>query len=612
MTIGRGGGGRLGRLPDWTWSAGAVLAVAADLRGHLLVGWIPHDEGALATAATLVRNGAWPHRDFADIYSGGLAVLGAGWQSVAGDSLVAARYLLFVATLCWIPVLVACLRRHVSPPSAALLAVVAYAWGPPLYTAAMPTWFLLFLATAMLWALLRWQETGHRIFLAGAGAAIGAGVLVKVNGLFLLAAAIAVVVTHPAGAEREAADRWSWPGAVVLAGASLAASALLLGGWPWWATLGLALPLVILAAAWGWLGSAPGAGGRDRWRTATLEVAALLAGLAAIVVPWIAAYAATGAGMDLWHGIFEAPFRRVSGARAVPPLMSLRDLFVAGALVALLRLRGSGAAVRVATLGIVALTLGVVRVGTDEAWRVTAPMWGVVRVLIPTLLIVAGLRAQNDPGREARALGAAVWVVAWLALVQYPFATPIYIAYIAPLVVLPAAGLASRWRTARPVAWALGLGALLLTGTLGHGLAQYRLGLWEVGSLPLTPLPGPRGGLLVTGGEAAAYGALTSTLDRWHADRIIAGPDAPEVYYLTGRPKLDRDLFEFFDPAWSARTFARRIDSLRPDAVVLNLEPGFSRIDSDSVLGTLTTPWRADTTIGRFRLLRLAGPDAHP
>lgn len=603
---------RLGRIPGWAWTTGAVLVVAADLRGHMLVDWIAHDEGALATAATLVRGGAWPHRDFGDIYSGGLAILGAGWQWIVGDSLVASRYLLFAATLLWIPVLAACLRRFATPPTAALLAVVAYAWGPPLYPAAMPTWFLLFLATGLLWTLFRWQETGDRAFLIAGGVLIGAGVGIKINALFLAAAAIAVVVTQPPPTDRDPAGGKSWLGAIYLVGAAFAASMLLLSGWPWHAALGLGLPLVTLTCAWVWRG--PGPGPRAwRCRDATVRDALyLLAGAGCILLPWVAAYLATGAGAELWHGLFEAPFRRVAGARATPPSLTLRDLFLAGTVITLLRVRGSGGAVRGIALGVVALTLGIVWVGTDQAWRITAPMWGMVRALIPVIFIVAGLHAQQGRDRERRLLGAAIWVVAWLALVQFPFATPIYVAYIAPLVFVPAAGLASQWGTARPVAWALGLGALLLTGTMNHGVAQYRFGIWRNEALPLARLPGPRGGLLVTGGVAGVYGALQSTLDRWNATRIVAGPDAPEVYYLTGRPKLDRDLFEFFDPTWSARTFARRIDSLQPDVVVLNLNPGFSRVSIDSVLASLTTPWRTDTIIGRFQLLRsdATGPAA--
>lgn len=130
--------------------------------------------------------------------------------------------------------------------------------------------------------------------------------------------------------------------------------------------------------------------------------------------------------------------------------------------------------------------------------------------------------------------------------------------------------------------------------------------------LPAATLGMPRGGIEAPAWEVEEYTRILRRLDEWGARTIVAGPDAPEVYYLSGRRESDRDLFEFFDPAWSARAFARRIDSLHPDAVVLNLDPDFSRVAVDSVLAMLLTHPVADTTIGGFRLLRFAGPDARP
>ena len=46
--------------------------------------------------------------------------------------------------------------------------------------------------------------------------------------------------------------------------------------------------------------------------------------------------------------------------------------------------------------------------------------------------------------------------------------------------------------------------------------------------------------------------------------------------------------------------------------VALNSRPGFSKVDLDSVVSTLPTPWRGDTTIGRFRLILLPRTDASP
>ncbi|HEU4570738.1 MAG TPA: hypothetical protein VFS07_09210, partial [Gemmatimonadales bacterium] len=84
-------------LPGWVWTAFATAAAAVDLASHLFRDWVPHDEGALGLAGALVRGGAWPHRDFSDIYSGGLALLDAGTQLLLGDDLHALRIPLGIA-----------------------------------------------------------------------------------------------------------------------------------------------------------------------------------------------------------------------------------------------------------------------------------------------------------------------------------------------------------------------------------------------------------------------------------------------------------------------------------------------------------------------------------
>jgi hypothetical protein len=51
-----------------------VLALSALLlAAHLRQGWIPHDEGTLGLSAERVLRGDLPHRDFDEVYTGGLS-----------------------------------------------------------------------------------------------------------------------------------------------------------------------------------------------------------------------------------------------------------------------------------------------------------------------------------------------------------------------------------------------------------------------------------------------------------------------------------------------------------------------------------------------------------
>ena len=91
--------------------------------------------------------GELPHRDFYDPYTGGLAYLHALGFKILGVRLVSLRWLLFAATLAWVPVVYFLAARFVPPISAALVTAVAVAWSVPNYFASMPSYYNLFLAT---------------------------------------------------------------------------------------------------------------------------------------------------------------------------------------------------------------------------------------------------------------------------------------------------------------------------------------------------------------------------------------------------------------------------------------------------------------------------------
>jgi hypothetical protein len=195
-----------GRFEAWLVGALSVLAL---LPGRL-VGIDRFDEGFIATGAMLIRNGAWPLRDFYSPYGPGQYAVSAVAYSLFGEDLWVSR-LLDIATLgATGALLFACVRRISGPfegrlAALAFVAVVTVARPSPNYAAltALPLLFLAafrfgdwverrclrMLARASLWvglvAAFRWDFgvygllaliacTGLAARPRGAGAAIGA------------------------------------------------------------------------------------------------------------------------------------------------------------------------------------------------------------------------------------------------------------------------------------------------------------------------------------------------------------------------------------------------------------------------------------------------------
>lgn len=581
----------------WAWTLGAMVLAGLDLSLHLFQHWVAFDDGSMGLAAALVRDGAWPHRDFSDTYSGGLALLDAAAQWLFGDDLRALRIPFGVAAILWVGVLADCFRRFVSAPAAAGLALLAFLWGPPLYTGAMPSWYLLFLATAVIWCLLRWHETGRASWWGAVGGLIGLALFIKVNALFILAGAGCVLVTH----ERV---RGGPLGALLIAGGIGGACLTVAAGWPLDRAAALMLPLLALLAATAWP-TIRGEGGMvASLRRMVVPIGWLCAGLAAVLIPWIGAYAIAGALPALIEGVAVLPFRRPEWARHLPPGWWWPDLLAGALLLVLVFRRWGTVGARWTAIAVVAGALFVSEwARLDPEWMVVL-VWRELRVWALLALVGgAALALRRDPADRRPTLVVA-WVAGWFALIQYPFGAPNYLAYVAPLVIL-AATAAVADRIARPVGAALAAALGIWTLGVDHGQPLSLLGFDHRSPVArMVPLALPRGGIQVPEDQARGYEAIVATLDRWEAGTIVAGPDAPEVYYLSGRPFVGRDFFEFLGADWSADSYAAKILGARPDAVVLNTRPYFSRVRIDSVLARLPKPV-AETTIGRYQLLRM-------
>lgn len=575
---------------------------AVDLTTHLNRYWVAFDDGAMGLAAAMVRAGRWPHVDFTDVYSGGLALLDAGAFALFGDQLISLRIPLWIATILWVGVLASCFRRFVPPPAAAGLALVGYLWGPPLYTAGMPSWYLLFFATGLCWALLRWNETEDPRWWAVGGVCIGLGLFFKINALFLLAAAGAVILTD----ERH---RGGISAAVIVLLGALAAGVIVALGWPWPDAATLALPLLALTAAAVYHEGRARAGAPAAFSRTLRPGGWLALGIAVIVVPWTLAYAIHGGLAELARGLFVLPFRRPHSASLLAPPFQPLDLLPIGLLPLLVFARwrdkyAVGAAVVLVALAFYATDLvAIAPTATVRIlWR-TARGWS---ILVPLMIAIVRVR-QGGP--ELRGGMITAWIAAWFALIQYPFAGANYLAYAAPLILLAGAA-ALQGRIVRPIGAAIATSLAVVVLGAGHGQSLNELGYtYHIPQARLVPIRTPHGGgLLVPESNARLVEATVAVLDAWGARTIVAGPDSPHLYYLSGRPTPDREFFEFLAPEWSPAAFARRIAAHDPDAVILSAWAPFSEIPLDSVAAVLAARAVADTTLGPYRMFLLHRP----
>ena len=70
------------------------------------------------------------------------------------------------------------------------MTLLAVAWSVPNYSAAVPSWYNLFLATFGAGALLAWLDSGRLRWIFVSGICCGLSIVVKIAGLYFMAAAL--------------------------------------------------------------------------------------------------------------------------------------------------------------------------------------------------------------------------------------------------------------------------------------------------------------------------------------------------------------------------------------------------------------------------------------
>ncbi len=589
----------------------AAVAIVAVLVGRF---WIPLDDGTLAQCAERVLHGQLPQRDFGDPYTGLNAFLGALSFRLFGVRLFSLRIPLVAGFALWLPAVWLLCRRFAGAGVALAGTVLAAALSVLAYPAAMPTWFVLFLVTWGAWAFVRFQgeapaaagqgpaaprdagpadeasRRAHpgRAWLFLAGAAAGVGILFKVVGLYVVAALLLSLARRRSGGRAMA-----W-----LVSAGVAAFLLVLGRLlvP---TGGLAattqffmpvaaLALAVLVGAWRRRTEAVSGG----VRALLLDVTVIAVGVLVPVAVYLLPYMVDG-GLRAWiEGVFVLPTRRLASAASAPsPLWTmLPGLAAVGLLWASGRLP-ERAREKTALALAALLAIGLAADDATDGAVFTA-LWYSARTWLPALALWGAWRFARDRSEHADAFALVATAVLW-SLVQFPYPAPAYFFYVAPLAV-PATLAVMRASGHRP-------GPVLgvIAGLYLYLGAGYAAGVLAAGT---TPLPGDRAGIRVPEREARLYGALVDTV-RAHGENggLWAGPDAPEIYFLTGLPNPTPTIYEFLDatPPDSAEV-ASMLEANDVEVVVLNMRPLFSPPTPAPILRLLRDRYPRADTLGPF------------
>ncbi len=610
---------RTWRAPESRLVLLTVLAISVAYVGmHLARGWIPYDDGAMAQSAERLLQGELPHRDFDEIYTGGLTYLNAGAFRLFGMNLWSMRLALLAVFIAWVPSVYYIASRLVRPITAGAVTLLAVVWSLPNYTAAMPSWYNLFLATFGTAALFRHIADGRRRWLVAAGVAGGLSFLVKVVGLYYVAGVLLFLVFRAHALSRDDAgpDAPRGDAYAVFVTAALMIFVAALGllvrrqlhapELSQFVVPGAAIAMLLVRNEW----SQPAGDSRTRFATLIRLLVPFLIGVALPVALFLVPYLRSGSVGAFGYGVFVLPMKRFGVAvMRVPPFAMMLACAPLVLLAVLARTVHGRIGQRVGVA--VAIALAALLVLTGQNDFVYRMVWHSVRMLVPGL-VIAGVvvlsraRRADAEDRLLRPHAMLLLCVAALCnLTLFPYFVPNYFCYIAPLVALAAVALIRYLRPKAALIPAAVVAFFLAFAVVrANNSTLYTMGVAHRPYLPTMPLGLERGGLEVPVVHARAYRALVPLLrSRAKGGYTWASPDCPEVYFLSGLRNPTRSLFDFFDDTTGrTKRVLEALDKHGVTAVVLNARPSFSPTPPDDLVAELEKRYPFAVNVGPFHV----------
>lgn len=575
----------------------AVLVIAGIYVGvHIGRGWVPADDGTLSQSALRVLQGQLPHRDFGEIYTGGLSFIHALAFRALGVNLMSLRICVFLFFLAWLPAVYYIAQRFTSPITAGFITLLAVAWSYPNYPAAMPSWYNLFLATFGAAALLHYLDVRTRRWLFVAGVCGGLSILVKVIGAYYVAGVLLFLAfleqsdsqgetqiqsDEKTGSLTSPPDRSksSWLYRVFSVGTLLlflGVVVLVLR-----TRLGMAefyqfvLPSAAVVGLILMGERKVRAGTSQRFQAIFRTVLPFACGMAAPIIIFLIPYARHGGVSNFFFGVTSSAIARTAGLGVIRPLGAEKLLYLLPLLVVVAaamywdKFQGKliGAA-----LGLGALAL-VVRAA--QSFDFLYGVWCSVAVLTPVAVVLGAVLVWfRNPADvytklERQQVVLLISLAASCSLVQYPFAAAIYLSYMVPLTLLALVAIVSTGKRQRGTfALASVVGLYLVFGVVSLVPSYIYEITWIVGGMQTMHSP-RAGGLKIE--DAVFFDDLARFL-RDHSPNglMFAGNDCPELYFLSGLKNVTSD-----DTGESPEEILNAIQSDNLNLVVINDAPFF-------------------------------------
>lgn len=576
---------------DATWIRAALLALAT-LGGILITWashrryWFPHDEGTLAQAALRVVEGQVPHRDFTHPYTGADAAIHALWFKLSGISLGSIRLGFFVLVAGWLIAMGLWVWSRTSSRWAVVGLLVLAAFGPAMYPGAVPSWYVSMLVCGAVALLTPNAPFPSRHAFIAAGALLGVAAGFKVTALYALGGVVLWVI-----GEGEGGRGRPWAILAVCAAALGVLGVLWPGaGWRAWVFVGLPATAVVLWAGVREAGRVRGEG--LAWGWATMRpILHLAVGFSLGIAPMLVWLGVTGALPAFLESLIGVADARVAFAGFLPPRIGVLGW---GGVVVLVGVAASAQRLPHVITILAVLVLLFVLTWSDILWHRT--LWYALRGGLPLGIALAAMAAGRRPHRGW--MPVALAVLGMMSLSQFPFASPIYFVYLAPLAVMAVLSLPSPSHSGRRMLGLVGLW-LAAVGVLQVVPAQPdAIGYARAHVPPLARLPGPRGGLMVSAEDAASFTQLHALVsDSIGPGAIWAGPDSPEVAFLTERRDVNTDPFAFLGSETPVEESLFRDEVV---AVIVRPLPPFSRPLSDDTVERLGSWFTRQTVVGPF------------